>query len=124
MKTILNNILSISLLLVFSFSFGQAKKPSLLIVPSDNWCFQNGAFDIIDNQGTELKVPNYKKLSKLLKEKYSYSMDEIERLSNVLSGGYYSVISGEKTLKQYKKSCTEYIRQKHNVTMDSDSDSD
>jgi hypothetical protein len=61
MKTILNNILSISLLLVFSFSFGQAKKPSLLIVPSDNWCFQNGAFDIIDNQGTELKVPNYKK---------------------------------------------------------------
>ena len=77
---------------------------------------------LLDN--IEWKVPNYKKLSKLLKEKYSYSMDEIERLSNVLSGGYYSVISGEKTLKQYKKSCTEYIRQKHNVTMDSDSDSD
>ena len=61
MKTILNNFLYISLLLVFSFSYGQAKKPSLLIIPSDNWCIQNGYFDVIDNQGTETKVVNYKK---------------------------------------------------------------
>lgn len=68
-------------------------------------------------------IPKYKQLSKLLKEKYSYSMDEIEKLSNVLSGGYYSVISGEKTLKQYKIGCSEYLRQKRNiVSMDSDED--
>ena len=50
-------------------------------------------------------------------------MDEIEKLSNKLSGGYYSVISGEKTLKQYKIGCSQYLRQKRNiVNMDSDED--
>ena len=30
-------------------------------MPSDNWCIQNGYYDVIDNQGTELKIINYKR---------------------------------------------------------------
>ena len=56
MKTILNKTILIIFLLVIGKSFGQAKKPSLLIIPSDNWCIQNGYYDVIDNQGTEKKV--------------------------------------------------------------------
>jgi|SaaInlStandDraft_6_1057023.scaffolds.fasta_scaffold16679_4 flap endonuclease-1 len=67
-------------------------------------------------------IPDYVALSKLLKEKYSYSHDEVDKLSNVLSGGYYSVISGEKTLKQYKRDCTAYINSKRAACMDSDDD--
>lgn len=42
-------------------SFGQAKKPTLMVVPSDNWCLKNGHYLEYDNQGTKIKLPNYKK---------------------------------------------------------------
>jgi hypothetical protein len=40
--------------------FGQAKKPILMILPSDNWCEQRYFMTEFDNQGTKQKVPNYK----------------------------------------------------------------
>jgi hypothetical protein len=40
--------------------FGQAKKPTLMILPSDNWCEQRLFNTVFDNQGTKQKVPNYK----------------------------------------------------------------
>ncbi len=43
-----------------SFVFGQAKKPTLMILPSDNWCVQRYFMTEFDNQGTKQKVPNYK----------------------------------------------------------------
>ena len=61
MKTILNKILILYLSINCVNLFGQAKKPSLLIIPSDNWCIQNGYYDVRDDQGTEKKVVNYKK---------------------------------------------------------------
>jgi Family of unknown function (DUF6175) len=44
-----------------TLSFGQAKKPTLMVVPSDVWCNTNGYMMEFDNQGTKVKVPNYKK---------------------------------------------------------------
>ena len=41
-------------------SFSQAKKPTLMILPSDNWCEQRYFMTEFDNQGTKQKVPNYK----------------------------------------------------------------
>ena len=52
-------ILSLTFIAV-SISFGQAKKPTIMVVPSDNWCIQNGYFMEFDNQGTKVKIPNYK----------------------------------------------------------------
>ncbi len=37
----------------------QAKKPTLMVVPSDVWCNQNGYITEYDNQGTTVKVPDY-----------------------------------------------------------------
>ena len=51
------------LLIVISFSqfiFSQVKKPTLMILPSDNWCEQRYFMTEFDNQGTKQKVPNYK----------------------------------------------------------------
>lgn len=39
---------------------GQAKKPTLMVLPSDNWCEQRFFMTEFDNQGTKQKVPNYK----------------------------------------------------------------
>lgn len=47
-------------LAITSLAFGQAKKPTLMILPSDNWCEQRYFNTEFDNQGTKQKVPNYK----------------------------------------------------------------
>lgn len=40
--------------------FGQAKKPTLMVVPSDEWCARNGYMSEYDNQGTVVRIPDYK----------------------------------------------------------------
>ena len=52
----------ITLLLTFFhlYSFGQAKKPTLMVVPSDAWCKQNGYTQSYDNQGTIETISDYK----------------------------------------------------------------
>lgn len=40
----------------------QVKKPTLMVVPSDNWCVKNGFVTEFDNQGTKAVVPNYKQV--------------------------------------------------------------
>ena len=41
--------------------FGQAKKPTLMVVPSDVWCNQYGYVSEYDNLGTTEVIPDYKK---------------------------------------------------------------
>ena len=43
-------------------SQNQPKKPTLMILPSDNWCEQRYFMTEFDNQGTKQKVPNYKQV--------------------------------------------------------------
>ena len=56
-----------SIFLVIGFLFmstaimAQAKKPSLMVVPSDVWCNEHGYTMKFDNQGTEEVIPDYKK---------------------------------------------------------------
>jgi hypothetical protein len=57
--------LKITYLILFAslwstLAFAQAKKPTLMILPSDNWCLQRYFITEFDNQGSKLKVPNYK----------------------------------------------------------------
>lgn len=55
------------ILLIFSLSvfttvtFSQAKKPTIMVVPSDVWCTQNNFMTKFDNQGTEERIPDYKR---------------------------------------------------------------
>ena len=42
-------------------AFSQAKKPTIMVVPSDAWCIKNGYVLEFDNQGTKVKIPDYKK---------------------------------------------------------------
>jgi hypothetical protein len=39
----------------------QAKKPTIMVVPSDNWCITNGFTQTYDNQGKQTTVPDYRK---------------------------------------------------------------
>ena len=53
--------LMIAVLLSSTVLFGQAKKPTIMIVPSDNWCNTNGYMQVFDNEGKVTKVPDYKR---------------------------------------------------------------
>jgi hypothetical protein len=60
----MKNIIFLFLVLTTFFAvdgLSQAKKPTIMVVPSDNWCILNGYFSEINNQGTIAKIPNYKK---------------------------------------------------------------
>lgn len=52
--------LTLSILSISFFSISQPKKPTLMVLPSDNWCVQRYFISEFDNQGTKMKVPNYK----------------------------------------------------------------
>jgi hypothetical protein len=41
-------------------TFGQAKKPIIMVVPSDNWCIRNGYTMTYDEMGTLKTLPDYK----------------------------------------------------------------
>jgi hypothetical protein len=49
-----------AIMLTASMVFSQAKKPTLMVVPSDVWCNQNGYMMEFDDQGSVIKIPNYK----------------------------------------------------------------
>lgn len=54
-------IFIIALISMFNSNISsQVKKPTLMILPSDNWCNQRFFMIEFDNQGTKQKVPNYK----------------------------------------------------------------
>lgn len=60
MKKLQLLIIALGLLGSTNTLFAQAKKPTLMILPSDNWCEQRYFMTEFDNQGTKQKVPNYK----------------------------------------------------------------
>ena len=53
--------IAIALVMLSITAFNQAKKPTLMVVPSDNWCKQNGYMLTFDNQGSKEELPDYKK---------------------------------------------------------------
>ena len=54
--------LSCLILLFFPlFAFSQAKKPTLMVVPSDLYCNQHGYMQTFNNQGQTENVPDYKR---------------------------------------------------------------
>lgn len=57
----MTRIILLALCIITSSVFGQAKKPTIMIVPSDNWCNTNGYMISVDNQGIQEKRPDYEK---------------------------------------------------------------
>lgn len=48
-------------LLLTANSFGQARKPTIMVVPSERFCIANGYSMTYDNQGTQTVLPDYRK---------------------------------------------------------------
>jgi len=53
-------LLAINFFFISLSVFSQAKKPTIMVVPSDNWCISQGYFNEFEIYGTTSKVPNYR----------------------------------------------------------------
>lgn len=51
--------ISFGLLLSTFLAVGQAKKPTLMVLPADTWCNSHGYMEQYNNQGTLRLIPNY-----------------------------------------------------------------
>ena len=52
----------ILVLLLSTFAgFSQAKKPTIMVLPSEIWCIRNGYVIEYDDMGTKKQLPDYKK---------------------------------------------------------------
>lgn len=48
-------------ILIPSLSFGQAKKPTIMVVPSDTWCIDHGYYTNSENMGRTKKIVDYER---------------------------------------------------------------
>lgn len=55
-------LLGLLLSCTITFCFAQAKKPTLMVIPSDSWCSMNGYMTTFDNQGVMEAFPDYEKV--------------------------------------------------------------
>lgn len=76
--------------------YGQvAKKPTIMILPSDNWCNQRFYMTSFDNQGTSVKVPNYQQAFREDTE----LPQVISKIGQVLTEQGYSLKDAEQEIK-------------------------
>jgi hypothetical protein len=95
-------IVSIFTLIVFD-SFAQAKKPIIMVVPSDNWCSKNGFFMELDNQGSIIKSSDYKRA---LQENMELTL-VIHKLEELMAIRGFQLKSLEQTLKSIESEAAE-----------------
>ncbi len=53
--------LTLVLLCVANIALGQAKKPTIMVLPADVWCIENGYYSSESNQGRTQKIVDYEK---------------------------------------------------------------
>lgn len=102
------SLLLMSLLMVNINTLAQIKKPTVMILPSDNWCAQRYFMTTFDNQGTDIKVPNYQQA---FQEDIELGQ-VISKVGGVLTGLGYSLKDAEQEIKSLNVKQTE-----DNVTM-------
>ena len=89
-------LLSIVILcLTFVTAFGQAKKPKLMVVPSDAWCKEHGYMQNFDNQGSVEQIPDYKQA--LLNDKDLNNV--IAKIGVLMADQGFPLVSMEQSLK-------------------------
>ena len=52
-------VILVSLLPAFHV-FGQTAVPSIMVIPSDTWCYENGYMDVIENNGVKMYQADYR----------------------------------------------------------------
>lgn len=95
--------LAIVILSLLSISVFAQKKPTLMILPSDNWCTQRYFTTTYENQGETVRVPNYQQA---FQEDLELN-PVISKVGELMTGLGYSLKDAEMELKNISKRTAE-----------------
>lgn len=82
-------------LLSYLYIFADGVKPTITILPSDNWCNQRYFTQNFNNQGTNIKVPDYKRA---FQEDVELPQ-VLSKVGGILTGYGYSLKDAEQEIK-------------------------
>lgn len=94
-KVLLSFLLLLSSVVPQSVFAQTAKKPTLMILPSDNWCVQRYFTQDFSNQGQNVRVPNYQQAFQEDTEIGAV----ISKVGGLLTGLGYSIKDAEQGIK-------------------------
>jgi len=80
---------------IFPFSLKAQKKPTIMILPSDNWCEMRYFMTTYDNQGTKVKTPDYQ----LAFQQDTEIGPVISKIGGLLTALDYSIKDAEQEIK-------------------------
>jgi len=81
----------------------QAKKPTIMVVPADVWCYENGYMLEFNNQGSVKKIPNYKKAF----QENSDLLSVISKVNELMSDRGFPLKNMESVLRSLENNATE-----------------
>lgn len=94
----------IALATIFAVAMsGQAKKPSLMVVPSDMWCNTHGFVVVEDSMGEQIPVPDYRKA--LMSDPYLISV--ISKINGLMADRGFPLKNLESEIKSLNTSSAE-----------------
>ncbi len=95
-------------LLLYGPLSAQTKKPTIMILPSDNWCVQRYFTTDFDNQGTIARIPNYQQAF----QEDTELGQVISKIGGLLTKLGYSLKDAEQELKSiYTKQAEDNVTQ-------------
>ncbi|MBK7096609.1 MAG: hypothetical protein IPH57_16675 [Saprospiraceae bacterium] len=95
-------LLNAMVLLVLSL-YSQAKKPTIMVVPSDNWCIKNGYTMTYDELGTLKTLPDYK----LALQNETDLLMTIAKINTMMSDRGFPLVNLESALKNMEQESAE-----------------
>ncbi len=99
----MKRLLFFLLMLAPSVVWGQSKKPTLMILPSDNWCEQRYFMSRYNDQGTIVSVPDYQTA---FRDDGELGL-VVSKIGQILTDRGYSLKDTEQELKKIAKDITE-----------------
>lgn len=83
--------------------FGQAKKPTIMVVPSDNWCISNNYTITYDEMGTTKVLPDYKKAIQMETD----LLMTISKINTMMADRGFPLVNLESALKNMEQESAE-----------------
>ena len=96
-------LFTVLLLCITCMVFGQAKKPTIMVVPSTGWCDRNGYMMEFDNMGTIVSEPDY--ALALVKDAHIRTM--ISAMADFMAKNDFPIQSLETELNRIKNETAE-----------------
>lgn len=81
----------------------QAKKPTLMVVPSDNWCIRNGYTQTFDEMGTLKTLPDYK----IALQNETDLLMTIAKINTMMADRGFPLVNLESALKNLERESAE-----------------